>query len=215
LALLTLLNDCRLRSQEAADLQLRDVDLAGAQLTVRAGKGRKPRRVPLVGESLQRIEHYLVVRCPDGLPAIASDHERALFLMGQQANQPGQPWLPGMTTAAQRKRFSELRCSAAAKVREQAKKEANVARVGELLGLARQLDEASPHRLLESGATPAYVQAILRYSRVSTALMHGKPTEHDQRAALARRTPFAGEGDSGESMTAVGDQRVSFFVDSY
>jgi len=200
LALLTLLNDCGLRSQEAADLQLRDVDLGGAQLTVRAGKGRKPRRVPIVGESVQRIEHYLAVRCPNGLPAIGSDTEREAFLIGQRADQPGQPWLPGMTTAAQRKRFAELRRAAAMKLRAQAQKERSLVRVGELLELARQLDEASPHRLrhslayrlLESGATPAYVKAILGHSRVSTALMYGKPTEQDQRDALARANTFRG-----------------------
>jgi len=59
----------------------------------------------------------------------------------------------------------------------QAQKERSLARVGELLELARQLDEASLHRLrhrlayclLESGATPAYVKAILGHRRVSTS----------------------------------------------
>jgi site-specific recombinase XerD len=47
LALLTLLSDCGLRSQEAADVQLRDLDLDVAALTVRSGKGRKARWVRL------------------------------------------------------------------------------------------------------------------------------------------------------------------------
>jgi integrase len=174
--------------------------LAGAQITVRAGKGRKARRVPIVGESIRRLEAYLAVRCPDGVPPIGSDGEREAFLIGQHAEQPGQPWLPGMTTAAQRKRFAELRRTAAQKLREQAKREGNLARTGELLDLARALKEASPHRLrhslayrlLESGATPAYVQAILGHSRVSTALMYGKPTEQDKRDALARANAFRG-----------------------
>jgi integrase len=41
LALLTLLSDCGLRSQEAADAQLRELDLAGVQLVVRSGKSGK------------------------------------------------------------------------------------------------------------------------------------------------------------------------------
>lgn len=114
-----------------------------------------------------------------------------------------------MTTVAQRKRFAELRRVAAEKLREQAKREGNLARIGELLDLARigelldlarALAEASPHRLrhalayrlLESGATPAYVQSILGHSHVSTALIYGKPTEQDQRDALARANAFRG-----------------------
>lgn len=200
LALLTVLNDCGLRSQEAADLQLRDVDLAGAQLTVRAGKGRRARRVPLADASVRRLEPYLALRCSEGLPPIGSDVERERFLIGQHAERAGQPWVPGMGTAAQRKRLADLGCQAAAKLREMAGKESSLARVAELHALAQQLEAASPHRLrhslayrlLESGATPAYVKDILGHSRVSTALMYGKPTEQDKRAALDRANRYRG-----------------------
>lgn len=46
-ALLALLVYGGLRSQEACDLQLRDVDLDSSVLTVRQGKGKKARRIPL------------------------------------------------------------------------------------------------------------------------------------------------------------------------
>lgn len=72
--------------------------------------------MPIVGESVHRLEAYLAVRCPNGLPAIGSDAEREAFLIGQRADQLCQPWLPGMTTVAQRKRFGELR-QAATKLR--------------------------------------------------------------------------------------------------
>ncbi len=210
LAWLTLLNDCGLRSQEADDLQIRDVDLAGACITVRAGKGRKARRVPIEGASIRRLENYLTVRCPDGLPSMDSDAERELFLIGRRVDKPGQPWEPGLSTAAQRKRLAELRQEAVEKIREQATREPSLARVGELHELARQLNEASPHRLrhglayrlLESGATPAYLKDILGHSRISTSLMYGKPTEEDKRAALARANRYRGrrfkqEGSDG------------------
>ena len=50
LALLTLLSDWGLRSREAADVQLRDLDLDAAMLRVCSGKGRKARRVQLTQE---------------------------------------------------------------------------------------------------------------------------------------------------------------------
>src|SRR5262249_5501473 len=132
------------------------------------------------------------VRCPNGLPPTGSDAERELFLIGRRVDKPGQPWEPGMSTAAQRKRLAELRQEAIEKIREQAKREPNPARIEDLHELARQLHEASPHRLrhglayrlLENGATPTYLRDILGHSRASTSLMYGKPTEEAKRTAL-------------------------------
>ena len=55
---------------------------------------------------------------------------------------------------------------------------------------------ASPHRLrhglayrlLESGASPAYVAKLLGHRRISTALRYGNPTETDLRLAMTLRT---------------------------
>lgn len=194
LAMLTLLSDCGVRSQEAVESQLRDLDLDGAQLIVRSGKGRTPRRVPLTTTALRRLRDYLTVRCPTGPEAVGSETEREPLLIGRHITKAGQPWEPGLTTAAIRKRIAALGTTAAHRIAEQAAKESQVTRVTELHELAGTLRVMSPHqlrhglayRLLKNGATPTYVQKILGHSRVSTSLMYGKPTEADVREAMER-----------------------------
>jgi len=134
------------------------------------------------------------MRCPGGLPPLGSDTERERFLMGQRIDRPGQPWRPGLQTAAMRKRLADLGTVAAQRVIAQAAREPSLPRVADLQDLARQLATASPHRLrhglayrlLESGATPAYVAKLLGHSRISTSLLYGKPTETDLRSAMVR-----------------------------
>lgn len=192
LALLTLLFDCGVRSQEAADVQARDLDLAGAMLTVRAGKNGNHRRVPLTDIAVRRLREYARVRFPDGWPALASAAEREPVLAAQAMAKPGRPWLPGMQTSAMRKRLIDLRALAAERVREHIKKEPNLERVGELEAVLRALTTASPHalrhglayQLHEDGNSPAYIQKILGHRRIATSLQYGKPTEQDLRHAM-------------------------------
>jgi len=204
LALLTLLSDCGLRSQEAADVQLRDLDLDGAQLIVRSGKGRTPRRVPLTTTAIRRLHDYLTVRCPTDSGVVGSDAEREPLLVGRHITKVGQPWEPGLTPVAIRKRVAELGGAAAQRVTGHAAKESSVTRVAELTDLAGKLKVVSPHqlrhglayRLLKHGATPAYVQKVLGHSRVSTSLMYGKPTEDDIRDALERTDRLTRQGEN-------------------
>jgi integrase/recombinase XerC len=51
-----------LRVSELVNLKLHDVDFASREITVRQGKGRKDRVVPLVGHALQALKAYLAVR---------------------------------------------------------------------------------------------------------------------------------------------------------
>jgi site-specific recombinase XerD len=51
-----------LRVSELVKLKLSDVDFGSRELTVRQGKGRKDRVVPLVGQALQALKVYLAVR---------------------------------------------------------------------------------------------------------------------------------------------------------
>jgi site-specific recombinase XerD len=51
-----------LRVSELVNLKLSDVDLASKEITVRQGKGRKDRVVPLVGQALTALKAYLAVR---------------------------------------------------------------------------------------------------------------------------------------------------------
>ena len=192
LALLTLLHDCGLRRQEASDAQLRDLDLAAGTVIVRDGKGGIPGRVLLTANAVRRLRDYLRVRVPNGLPAIGSEAEREPLLERHAVTVARQPWLPGMPTEAIRWRLGDLGRTAAGKIREQAKKEPSIERVGQLLALADKLEKATPHqlrhglayRLRKSGKDAAYIQRALRHSRPSTSLKYGKPTDDDVRAAL-------------------------------
>ena len=191
LALLTLLSDCGLRSQEAADVQLRDLDLDAASLTVRSGKGRKARRVLLTQAAIRTLRAYLKLRCPAGLPPIGSDAEREPLLMKRNVTKVGAPWEPGLRTVTMRKHLAELRAAAVRMIQEQVAKEPSLHRVAQLEALARQVAVVSPHQLrhglayrLWKTATPAAIMQILGHSRVATTLKYGKPTEDDLRAAL-------------------------------
>jgi len=194
LALLTLLSDCGLRSQEAADLQLRDLDLRAESLTVRAGKGGKARRLPIAGETVKRLREYLRFRCPSGLPPVGSDAEREPLLFAQQRASGMVTWRPGMQTVTMRKRLAELGKEAVTRIAAQKQREPSLARIGELEDLARELGQISPHqlrhglayRLRGSGYDPGYVQRVLGHSRIATALRYGQPTESDVRAALQK-----------------------------
>jgi integrase/recombinase XerD len=53
-----------LRVSELVNLRLGDVSLATRELTVRQGKGRKDRVVPLVGQALEALKAYLKMRRP-------------------------------------------------------------------------------------------------------------------------------------------------------
>lgn len=74
-ALFELVYSAGLRSQEAADLRLADVDFEQEAVLVR-GKGSKERAVPLGEEAAYRLRRYL----EDGRPALARGAENALFL---------------------------------------------------------------------------------------------------------------------------------------
>jgi integron integrase len=72
-----LLYGCGLRVAEALTLRVKDVDLAGGMLTVRAGKGNKDRVVtlpkslqPMLREHLARIERLHRQDREDGLPGV-------------------------------------------------------------------------------------------------------------------------------------------------
>lgn len=79
-ALFEVLYGAGLRISEACGLDLRDLapDGAGGQLTVRQGKGRKDRLVPLGAKAWQALEEYLPVRA--GLLAFLQVESEAVFL---------------------------------------------------------------------------------------------------------------------------------------
>lgn len=194
-ALLALLAYTGLRSQEACDLQLRDVDLAGSTITVRRGKGKRARRIPLHSEAQTDLERYLYkVRCPGGLPAIGSDQEREPLLLGLRVAKPGRPMQAGIQTRVVRKRIKHLGQLAARQLKEAAAKTADIQKARQLLQSANQVAQVSPHqlrhslarRLLQGGAQLSEVQHILGHSRLSTTGMYLLPNEADLQQAIER-----------------------------
>lgn len=193
-ALLALLIYAGLRVQEACDLQLRDLDLEGGTVTVRSGKAGKARRVPLHSDSQRLLRRYLEVRCPEGLPAIGSDQERELLLMGIAMTVKGQPTRAGITQRVAQRVVQQLGQSAAQQLRTEAKRERDIIRNEFLQDLARQLETATPHmlrhslarRMLERGAQLPEVQRVLGHSRLSTTGIYLTPSEDDLRTAIGR-----------------------------
>ncbi len=194
-ALLALLIYAGLRVQEACDLQLRDLDLGGGTVTVRSGKAGKARRVPLHADAQRLLRRYLErVRCPEGLPAIGSDQERELLLVGVAMTIKGQPMRVGITQRVAQRTMQQLGQSAAQQLRTEAQREQNITRNEFLQDLARRLETATPHmlrhslarRMLERGAQLPEVQRVLGHSRLSTTGIYLTPSEEDVRLAIER-----------------------------
>jgi integrase len=96
-AILALLIYAGLRAQEACDVQLRDLDLAGGNVTIRHGKEGRMRRVMLHSDAIRILRGYLTrLRCPQGLPSIGSDAERESLIVGFASTSAGRPMHPGV-----------------------------------------------------------------------------------------------------------------------
>lgn len=194
-ALLALLIYAGLRVQEACDIQLRDLDLAGSTITIRSGKGGRARRVPLHSEASRILRRYLKeVRCPNGIPQVGSDEEREPLLVGMQITLARRPLQPGIKTRIARQRVADLGRQAALQLREAAKREPDLQRVEQLQAHAQLLEVVSPHmlrhslarRMLKTGAQLPEVQRVLGHSRLSTTGIYLIPHEDEIRAAIER-----------------------------
>jgi site-specific recombinase XerD len=184
-----------LRVQEACDLQLRDVDLAGLSITVRYGKAGKARRVPIHADAQRLLLRYLEqVRCPNGQPPVGSDAERESFLAGIDAAAPGRPLRPGVNQRLVQRIVTQRAHEAAERLQRDAEREGDLARASELLDLARRLLSATPHtlrhslarRMIELGADLGEVQRVLGHSNIATTKRYLTPSEDDLREAIAR-----------------------------
>ena len=194
-ALLALLIYTGVRAQEACDIQLRDLDLRAGTLTVRSGKGRKARRIPLHADAVRLLERYLTqVRCPQHVPTLGSDDERSALLVRIDPATAGRPLTPGITARGVGKVVQRLGRRGAQLLRDSAAKLVDLQRIDELMLAAQRLDAVAPHqlrhslarRLLTQGAQLPEVQRILGHSRLSTTGMYLTPSEDDVRTAIDR-----------------------------
>jgi site-specific recombinase XerD len=194
-ALMALLVYGGLRSQEACDLQVRDVDLESSTLTVRRGKGKKARRVPLHSEAQRVLRQYLQeIRCPAGLPEIGSQAEREPLLIGLRRTVAGHPLQAGIKTRVVRKRLKYLAQLAADQLMEAANQTTDLQQAQALYHYVEQVKQASAHqlrhslarRLLRNGAQLSEIQRILGHSRLSTTGMYLLPSESDLQEVIER-----------------------------
>ncbi|MBX0329693.1 tyrosine-type recombinase/integrase [Oscillochloris sp. ZM17-4] len=194
-ALLSLLIYAGLRSQEAADVQLRDLDLDGRTVTVRSGKAGKFGRVPLHADAVRLLRRYLTeLRCPDGMPAAGSPAERERLLGVVESTRPGRPFRAGISTRTIRHRFMVIATRAAAQLRAAAQKKPRLDKATKLREAADDLETASPHalrhslayRLLDDGASLAAVQRIMRHSRGEQTLRYATPNSRDLKDVIDR-----------------------------
>lgn len=194
-ALLALLVYAGLRAQESCDVQLRDLDLAGGTVTVRHGKGGRMRRVQLTSDAISMLRRYLTrLRIPQGMPGLGSDAEREALLVGFDHTSPGFPMRPGINQRQVQRVVIQRAHEAAARLRSDAKSVASLERVGQMLEMAQQLEQTTPHtlrhslarRLLASGADLAIVQRTLGHSSIATTGMYVTPSDEDVREAMER-----------------------------
>ena len=138
-ALLEVLYATGLRRSELVRLQLPEVDLSGGLLTVRQGKGRKDRRVPLGERASAWLNRYLVEVRPRLMTHLA---EWTVFLTDY-----GEPY--------EKNRLSDL-----------VKRYLQLAGIQQ--GSCHALRHACATHMLEGGCDIRFIQVLLGHSQLST-----------------------------------------------
>lgn len=192
-AILALLVYTGLRVQEACDVQLRDLDLQAATVTVRYGKKANHRRLPLAPDALALLRRYVErLRCPSGLPPLGSDAEREPLLAGFDRAVGGMQL--GVNQRLVQRVVRARATEAAERLERDAPKEPDLERAGRMLVHAAALRRATPHmlrhslarRMLDTGADLAAVQRALGHKSLRTTSIYMVPSDDDLREQMRR-----------------------------
>jgi integrase/recombinase XerD len=160
-ALLELLYGTAIRVGECERLDLKDLDLLRGHLTIRSGKGRKDRVVPVVGRAAAAIDVYL----SEGRPELVKDpREGALFITNRG-------------TRLNVKRIQDL-------VRTNAKAAGIDVRV-----TPHTLRHGCATHLLQGGADVRHVQKLLGHSSVQTTATYTHVDTKDLARVMAKAHP--------------------------
>jgi integrase/recombinase XerD len=159
--LLELLYGTAIRVGECERLDLKDLDLARAQLMIRSGKGRKDRVVPVVGRAAAALDVYLRESRPE---LIKDPREGALFITS---------WGTRVNT----KRIQDL-------VRTNAKAAGIDIRV-----TPHTLRHGCATHLLQGGADVRHVQKLLGHSSVQTTAIYTHVDTKDLARVMEKAHP--------------------------
>jgi integrase/recombinase XerD len=150
-----------IRAAECRSLDIRDVDLSRFILTVRRGKGRKDRVVPITGRAAAALDVYL----RDVRPLFAVDpREQALFL----SHKGGRLQQTGMQQIV-------VRAASAAGLPKRVAPHA--------------LRHACALHLLRGGADIRHVQALLGHRSLATTAIYTRVDVRDLQKVIARSHP--------------------------
>jgi integrase/recombinase XerD len=155
-AILETLYGTGLRAGECVALDLNDIDLKDGVLTVRQGKGRKDRVVPIPSRARQAIERYLRNSRPE---LVRGRRESSLFI----ANHGGRFRAPGLRTM----------------VRARARDAGISTRV-----IPHILRHTYATHLLEGGADVRHIQTLLGHEDIQTTARYTKVAMKDLRALV-------------------------------
>jgi integrase/recombinase XerD len=143
-AILEVFYSCGIRRRELANLQLYDVDADRQTLTVRQGKGKKDRIVPIGKRALQWIDRYLSESRPF---LLVKQNEQTLFL-----SQLGMALEPDSLTEYVRQYVAS-------------------ADIGKK-GSCHMFRHTMATLMLENGADIRYIQAMLGHAELSTTQIY-------------------------------------------
>jgi integrase/recombinase XerD len=160
-ALLELLYGTAIRVGECERLDLKDLDLARAQLMIRSGKGRKDRLVPVVGRAAAALDVYLREARSE---LVKDPRQPALFITNRG-------------TRLNTKRIQDL-------VRTNAKAAGIDVRV-----TPHTLRHGCATHLLQGGADIRHVQKLLGHSNVQTTAIYTHVDTSDLARVFARAHP--------------------------